>query len=245
VSTQTNEQQGSHGVPDFGRAPGEAPRTMGEAWKEFEAAVAVQEETPKQERAEASGESVEKKQSAEAGKSGAKPDAKPRTEAEGDGKPAKADAQRENQTPQQKAYDRLLDRASKEPDFDKVVERLHEPFFPMSQEGYARYQVMAHAMSQVSNSEDVLYFLARPENSEIAFKMQEAPPHKIAAVIHTISAELRFGVRGKRADSPRPRAPKPPTEVGGRGATPSDEVADAVRRNDFKAFEAAEWRRKS
>jgi hypothetical protein len=163
------------------------------------------------------------------------------TEAEGDGKqPAKAEAQ-------PSSYDRLLERASQEPDFDKVVERLHEPFFPLSAEGYARYQVLNYAVNPISNPGDVVYFFSRPENSSIALKMQDAPPHKIAQIVHMISAELRFGGRtAKRAeeDAPRPRAPRPPSEVGGRGAGPTDTAEDAVRRNDFRAAEA-EWNRRA
>lgn len=46
------------------------------------------------------------------------------------------------------------------------------------------------------------------------------------------------------AAEPKPRAPKPPTEVGGRGTAPDDALREAAKANDFKAFEAEEWRRK-
>jgi len=161
------------------------------------------------------------------------------TAAERDAKQTAKTEAGERQNEQPSSYDRLLERASKEPDFDKVVERLHEPFFPLSAEGHARFQVLNHAINQISNADEVLYFLARPENSSVALKMQDAPPHKIAQVVHMVSAELRFGGRtAKRADEPRPRAPKPPHEVGGRGSPPGDAEGDAVRRNDFRAAEA-------
>lgn len=46
------------------------------------------------------------------------------------------------------------------------------------------------------------------------------------------------------AAEPKPRAPKPPTEVGGRAAGTGDELVSAAKANDFRSFEAEEWRRK-
>jgi hypothetical protein len=46
------------------------------------------------------------------------------------------------------------------------------------------------------------------------------------------------------AAEPKPRAPKPPTEVGGRAAGTGDELVTAAKANDFRSFEAEEWRRK-
>ena len=248
------EVQKPEGQPSFERAPLEPPRSLGEAWSEFKSKVLVEDKTgareskqvdltkatPKQLKEwEETGEVSEPKpgkEPAEAKNEKAAPDG----EGKGDGKqPAQTEAPQENKQPQLTSYDRLLERASKEPDFDKVVERLHEPFFPLSQEGHARFQTMAYAMRQISNGDDVLYFLARPENSSVAMSMQNAAPHKIAQVIHTISAELRFGIKRAAEEETRPRAPKPPAEVGGRGTTPDDPAADAVRRNDFRAAEAA------
>jgi hypothetical protein len=42
---------------------------------------------------------------------------------------------------------------------------------------------------------------------------------------------------------PKPRAPKPPTELGGRGASPEDELQAASKANDFRRFEAEQLRR--
>lgn len=145
--------------------------------------------------------------------------------------------------PQPSALDRFLERASKEPDFEQVVQRMNEPFFAMNQEGVTRYQVLGKALSEISNREDVLYFLARPENSDVAFKMQSAEPHKIAACIHTISTELRFGRRNAVSQEPKPRAPKPPPEVGGRGTAPVDEEREALRTNDYARVQAV-WDRR-
>ena len=162
-----------------------------------------------------------------------------KTEREGEGKQAAKSETQKSQNQQQTGYDRLLERASKEPDFEKVVERLHEPFFPQSREGFARYQVLDHALKETINAPDVIYFLARPENSSIALKMQDATPAQIAKTVHMISAELRFGGRtAKRAqEEPRPRAPKPPAEVGGRGAVMGDAAKQAAQEGNFSAFE--------
>jgi hypothetical protein len=45
------------------------------------------------------------------------------------------------------------------------------------------------------------------------------------------------------APEPKPRAPKPPSEVGGRGTAPADELVAAAKANDFKSFEKAQWQR--
>lgn len=42
---------------------------------------------------------------------------------------------------------------------------------------------------------------------------------------------------------PKPRAPKPPTEVGGRGAPGEDPLIAAAKANDFRSFEAEATRR--
>jgi hypothetical protein len=209
--------------------PVHEPATPEESWEQFASGVIAQGK-----EGEATGEKAP-------GPKDKEPKGKQGFETEGQGareQTANTELQqRQNQAPQQAAYDRMLERASKEPDFDKVVERLHEPFFPMNQEGYAKYQTMAYAMSQVSNADDVLYFLARPENSSVALKMQNAPPHKIAQTIHTISAELRFGGRtAKREEEPKPRAPKVPAEVGGRGAMMGDRAKEAARSGNFPDF---------
>ena len=110
----------------------------------------------------------------------------------------------------------------------------------MSQDGYARYQVLDFALTQVPNGLDVIYFLARPENSSLAIILQDAPPHKIAQIAHMISAELRFGSRTKKSsneEQPRPRAPKPPAEVGGRGAQPDDAALAAARNGSLQHFQ--------
>lgn len=47
----------------------------------------------------------------------------------------------------------------------------------------------------------------------------------------------------KEVSETKPRAPKPPTEVGGRGTTPEDALRTAAEANDFRSFEAEQNRR--
>lgn len=47
----------------------------------------------------------------------------------------------------------------------------------------------------------------------------------------------------KATDPPKPRAPKPPSEVGGRGTAPEDALRTAAEKNDFRSFEAEQNRR--
>lgn len=47
----------------------------------------------------------------------------------------------------------------------------------------------------------------------------------------------------KTPASVKPRAPKPPSEVGGRGATGEDALISAAKANDFRSFDAEQTRR--
>lgn len=47
----------------------------------------------------------------------------------------------------------------------------------------------------------------------------------------------------KTPEDPKPRAPKPPSEVGGRGTPGEDALVEAARSNRFSDFEAEQWRR--
>jgi hypothetical protein len=185
------------------------------------------------EKADVKPEEVDAKQSAKAETAETKQTGKPESE---QGQP--------QGRPEQIARDKILERAAAEPEYEQIVDRLYEPTFPDSAEGYARYQVLGYALNQVINTEDVLFFLAKPANASVLKNMQTAAPHDIAKAVHKISAELRFGSRTKKSsEEPRPRAPKPPAEVGGRGAQPDDAARVAAQNGDFKAFSAEMDRR--
>ena len=235
------EVQRPQGQPSVERVPGE-PDTLGDAWREFKDRVQVggneraeDRHTPeKRGQSKDDGEGTEQKEETE--RATGKDDAKPAT-AEGEGESKQAPKPERQQTPQQVALDRILERASKEPDFDKVVERLEEPLFPLSREGAGRYAVLGQALQECINADEIVYFLARPENSSIVHKMQDAAPYQIAKTVHMISAELRFGKRTTKAEEEPRRRPKPAVEVGGRGTAPDDAAKAAARAGDFAGFE--------
>lgn len=58
------------------------------------------------------------------------------------------------------------------------------------------------------------------------------------------NAEHNEKSESKTPVEPKPRAPKPPSEVGGRGAAADDELRAAAASGDFRAFEAEQNRRK-
>jgi hypothetical protein len=198
------------------------------------------------------GDKVEPKADAKAKEASEKADVKPEevdaakaetAETKQTGKPESEQGQPQGR-PEQIARDKILERAAAEPEYEQIVDRLYEPTFPDSAEGYARYQVLGYALNQVINTEDVLFFLAKPANASVLKNMQTAAPHDIAKAVHKISAELRFGSRTKKSsEEPRPRAPKPPAEVGGRGAHPGDAARYAAENGDFTAFSAEMDRR--
>jgi len=251
--SELTTQQPAEGVREY--VPG-GPRTMDEAFKDFRSSVEVQSSEGKQgahlpERNDADLKKLTPEQLEKWNKSGELPGDKeekkesaeqPATEAERDSKPTSKTKADERQSEQLTPFDRLLQRASQEPHFEEIVERFNEPFFPISAEGTARYQVLGHALRQVSNPDDVVYYIAHPDNSSIALKMQDATPQKIAQMVHTISAQLRFGGNTTKKVEDRPRAPKPPSEVGGRSSFSGDPLKEAVRNNDFATAESI-WNR--
>jgi len=125
-----------------------------------------------------------------------------------------------------------------------LVRTMKEPLFPASAEGYARYHVLGYALGQCSNARDVVRFMV--ENPDIVRGMQHATPDKIAMAVHSVSADLKFGPRIGRSTNGEKKitaAPPPPAEVGGKGTVPADEVAGAVKNDDFMAYAAAKNRR--
>lgn len=242
MSTETTEQPQTAEQQIAERATGV------ERWDKFEARLTDRPETPS--KGESEGTLTAEQQKAwNAEKAPGKGDAKPE-EATEDGKvPAEKEAAKEAKAQEQEQpqtnYDRLLERASREPDFDQVVSRLHEPFFPLSQEGHARFQVLEYAVSQCCNPQDVVYFLSRPENASVARSLQDCDPWRIGAAIHGISADLRFGVkRSEKSERPKPSAPRPYSEVGGRTSSPDDPVEAAERRGNFKELKDV-WNRQA
>src|SRR6185312_11867775 len=92
------------------------------------------------------------------------------------------------------------------------------------------------ALAEVPNPGEVLAHIGLNKQDRDTLR---SSPHwqAIRSAIHQISKGL---LPKPKELAPRPRAPKPPSEVGGRGTTPVDESLEAIRAGDFRAFEAAE-----
>lgn len=105
---------------------------------------------------------------------------------------------------------------------------------------------------------DLLYVIGGDQKSLDDF-IASAKSNPIAAIRKLAFLEIEIGKElskgkeekkeeaepEKKAEAPakpEPRAPKPPSEVGGRGTAPTDEAAEAARSGDFKRA-SAEWDR--
>ena len=105
---------------------------------------------------------------------------------------------------------------------------------------------------------DIVYTLSKAEELAAFVKLAKENPgaaiRKAVLIEHLITQELSKGSKSPQADD-RPRdesgkfkspekeesdAPRPPREVSGRGTAPSDEVAGAVKNNDFRKFKESQ-----
>lgn len=91
-----------------------------------------------------------------------------------------------------------------------------------------------------SNKEELATFL----------KMAKESPGKAIRYIALTESLINEELEGKAAKpseeapvKPRTQAPKPPSEAGGRAATPPDALESAAKTNDFRAFKAESLRR--
>jgi len=230
--------------------------TLNAAWNEFRSRVQVKASDGKRESSVIDTSKLTEEQRQDWDERGKLPrptqeqesaePAEAKSETEGE---AKAEAERaeqkqpppQNLTPQQTqqvAKDRFFQKAAQDPNYDAIVGRATEPFFPNTPDGHGRMGIFSQALREIPNGDDVIYFLCHPDNNSVGLNMQTSEPWKIAQAIHLISAELRFGKpKAKRAvEEPKPRAPKPVSEVGGRGAGPVDHAVSAAKSGNFKAF---------
>lgn len=103
---------------------------------------------------------------------------------------------------------------------------------------------------------DLLYTIGGTEASRADFldacRTDPGKAVRVAVLIEQeIKAELGKGKAKKEGEgepeaapaAPKPRAPKPPAEVGGRGAPGEDALMSAAKANDFRSFEAEQNRR--
>jgi hypothetical protein len=102
---------------------------------------------------------------------------------------------------------------------------------------------------------DVLYTIGSNAESAADFMaaMRTDPGKAIEVIVlmeHEIAKELGKGKPAAKAGDaettsarPKPRAPSPPPEVGGRGATGDDPALSAAKAGNFREFEAEQRRR--
>ena len=103
---------------------------------------------------------------------------------------------------------------------------------------------------------DLLYTIGGTEASKTDFleacRTNPAKALRVALLIEQeIVKELGKGTVAAQKDgeaetaaaAPKPRAPKPPTEVGGRGAPGEDALISAAKTGDFRTFDAEQTRR--
>jgi hypothetical protein len=118
-------------------------------------------------------------------------------------------------------------------------------------------QQIPHAVKALVNDspvfEHLLYTLGEPAAMADLIQTAKTNPalaiRKIVLTEHLIQQELDKAAKvakvetkapdsEKTAPEPKPRAPKPPAEVGGRGAASEDAAVSAARNGNFAAFEA-------
>lgn len=103
---------------------------------------------------------------------------------------------------------------------------------------------------------DLLYALSDEKTLNNVLEMAKTNPSKVLRVLRDMELDIQKAVKPaakiesrepeKKAspDPDKPRAPKPPSEVGGRGTNLEDAQVAAARTGDFRTFEAEENRRK-
>lgn len=141
------------------------------------------------------------------------------------------------------------------PDFEEVAAPMADKVMALVQnpkvEGVVKRAIME------PDGFHILYALGK--DAEIAEKFEKLAIEDPAEAIFlwkSLKAEVRKELKnpaaGEGAESKaeveppaatKPRAPKPPSEVGGRGAVTEDTLVSAAKTGDFRAFEAEQTRR--
>lgn len=119
-------------------------------------------------------------------------------------------------------------------------------------------QQVPFALKELLNDSEVLpdliYTIAgKPEELASFVAMAKTSPTKAARYIVLTESLIREELESKAAPKETPKAdppakqqtsaPKPPTEVGGRAASPGDELESAARAGDYRKFAAESTRR--
>lgn len=103
---------------------------------------------------------------------------------------------------------------------------------------------------------DILYVIGGTEASKNDFIAAcKDNPDKALDMVYLLEQEVMAELKKARTKpaseehrddtpaSPKPRAPKPPSEVGGRGAVAEDTLISAAKAGDFRSFDAEQTRR--
>jgi hypothetical protein len=152
--------------------------------------------------------------------------------------------QEQAQTETQKSMTEMLKLATaKHPDAEEKIKT-------------ATTEIMSKAplfvQSFVNDSEvlgDLLYTLADTTTLNNLLDTAKTNPGKALRVLRDMELDISKALvkpeakSEEKAPEPKPRAPKPPSEVGGRGAATEDAATAAARDGNFSAFDAAQWGR--
>ena len=100
---------------------------------------------------------------------------------------------------------------------------------------------------------ELMYLFSDAETRSNFIEQATKNPGKAIRALALMEADVKAKLTAKPAveksepkssAETKPRAPKPPSEVGGRGAAPEDALRTAAAANDFRGFEAEQNRRK-
>lgn len=113
-----------------------------------------------------------------------------------------------------------------------------------------------YLQQMVNDSEvlgELLYTLADQTTLNNLLETAKTNPGKAVRVLRDMELDIQKALSKpetkveakpeEKAPETKPRAPKPPTEVGGRGAAGEDAAQAAARDGNFGAFDAEMWRR--
>lgn len=145
-----------------------------------------------------------------------------------------------------KTAQNAVDHISRHANRQQIESGLKEVFGGLPQaQAQAMYSDLTLALSEIKNPGEVLAAIGMDKLTRDAFRLMPTRGHMRSAV-HGLAIELMQKSGSAKAaakavaDERRPRAPKPPSEVGGRGAPAERADIAAARAGDFKAFDAAQ-----
>lgn len=157
--------------------------------------------------------------------------------------------QEQTQAEQQRQFQQQFEEGKKRyADFEEKVR-------PAAKALWENQQIIAPVKVAIGNSElalDLMYVLGGDEAQFNQF-LETAKTDPVKAIKYIGKVEDLIRAEQSKAKAapekkeapvqPQPRAPKPPSEVGGRGSAAEDGLVAAARANDFRAFEAEQTRR--